>query len=211
VCKKNVSVATIFSTIPLNVSFRRGLVGNNLRLWHDLVALVARTRLHGASDSFIWGLHQNRILSIKSMYNVLIADTRVVYSRALWSLKLQLRIKNFMWYFQRGVVLTKDNLARRNWNGQKLCSFCSQKKMIQHIFFDCHYARFIWRAVQVTFNIGIPTLVSRLFSGWANVLGYRVRKFFLTEASTICWVVWTSRNEMVFDKSLLKTYMQVLY
>jgi hypothetical protein len=65
--------------------------------------------------------------------------------------------------------------------------------------------------VQVTFNIGIPTLVSRLFSGWANVLVYRVRKFFLTEASTICWVVWTSRNEIVFNKSLLKTYMQVLY
>ena len=25
---------------------------------------------------------------------------------------------------EKGVVLTKDNLARRNWNGSKTCSFC---------------------------------------------------------------------------------------
>jgi hypothetical protein len=28
--KKHISVASIFSTVPLNISFRRGLVGNNL-------------------------------------------------------------------------------------------------------------------------------------------------------------------------------------
>jgi hypothetical protein len=75
---------------------------------------VAHIRLNGATDSFIWGLHQNRIFSVKSIYNALMADTRVVYSKTLWSLKISLRIKIFMWYFKREVVLTKDNLARRN-------------------------------------------------------------------------------------------------
>jgi hypothetical protein len=28
--KKHISVASIFNTVPLNISFRRGLVGNNL-------------------------------------------------------------------------------------------------------------------------------------------------------------------------------------
>jgi hypothetical protein len=92
------------------VSLRIGLVGNNLRLWHDFVALVAQTRLNGASDSFIRGLHQNGTFSIKSMYSVLISDTRVVHSRTRWSLKIPLRIKKFMWYFKRGVVLTKAKL-----------------------------------------------------------------------------------------------------
>ena len=31
----------------------------------------------------------------------------------------------FMWYLKRGVLLTKDNLARRNWLGSKICSFCT--------------------------------------------------------------------------------------
>jgi hypothetical protein len=43
--KKHISIASVFSMIPLNISFRRGLVGNNLIYWHNLVARVANTRL----------------------------------------------------------------------------------------------------------------------------------------------------------------------
>jgi hypothetical protein len=30
-------------------------------------------------------------------------------------------------------------------------------------------------------------------------------------ASTICWAIWLSRNDVVFDKSPMKTFMQVIY
>jgi hypothetical protein len=35
--KKHISVALVFSIVPLNISFRRGLAVNNLTLWHNLV------------------------------------------------------------------------------------------------------------------------------------------------------------------------------
>jgi hypothetical protein len=35
----------------------------------------------------------------------------------LWKLKLSLKIKIFIWYLGRGVVLTKDNLAKRGSKG----------------------------------------------------------------------------------------------
>jgi hypothetical protein len=41
--RKNASMAWDFSSIPLNISFQRGLVGNNLRHEHDLVAMVGLT------------------------------------------------------------------------------------------------------------------------------------------------------------------------
>ena len=37
--RKHDSVATVLSSIPLNVSFRRALVGNNLRSWNQIVFL----------------------------------------------------------------------------------------------------------------------------------------------------------------------------
>jgi hypothetical protein len=46
---------SVFSMIPLNISFRRGLVGNNLINWHNLVARVANTRLMDSDDKFICG------------------------------------------------------------------------------------------------------------------------------------------------------------
>ena len=42
----------------------------------------------------------------------------------------------FMWYLKRGVLLTKDNLARRNWTESGVCSFCNREESIQHLFFQ---------------------------------------------------------------------------
>jgi hypothetical protein len=53
--KKYILVASVFSTFPLNISFGRGLVGNNLTLWHNLVGRVTHIRLNNTEDKFIWG------------------------------------------------------------------------------------------------------------------------------------------------------------
>jgi hypothetical protein len=39
----------------------------------------------------------------------------VSHHKHLWKLKLPLKNKIFKWYLLKGVVLTKDNLAKRNW------------------------------------------------------------------------------------------------
>jgi hypothetical protein len=82
------------------------------------VAQEANTRLSNMEDKFIWGLHQNVIFSVKSMYLALISDTKVRLDLIIWKLKLPLKIKK-LWYLKRGVVLTKDNLIRRTWRGGK--------------------------------------------------------------------------------------------
>jgi hypothetical protein len=73
--QRNVSVALVFNTIPLNIAFRRGLVGYNLTLWFRLVARVAHVRLNDPPDRFIWGLLQSGMFSVNSMYKALITDT----------------------------------------------------------------------------------------------------------------------------------------
>jgi hypothetical protein len=77
------------------------------------VARVVHIRLNNANDKFIWDLLQNGTFSVKSMYNALITDTHVQNIMVLWKMKVLFHIKIFMWYLKRGVVLTKDNLARR--------------------------------------------------------------------------------------------------
>lgn len=41
----------------------------------------------------------------------------------IWKMKVSLKIKFFVWYLRRGVNLTKDNLAKQNWNGSPKCVF----------------------------------------------------------------------------------------
>ena len=71
-----------------------------------------------------------------------------------------------MWYLKRGVLLTKDNLARRNWTGSKVCSFCNREESIQHLFFA--YTKFFWRAIHLVFGLAPPKNVDDLFNHWLN-------------------------------------------
>jgi hypothetical protein len=61
------------------------------------------------------------------------------------------------------VVLTKNNLVRRNWNGSLRCCFCIKNEPIHHLFLECHYAKFIWRAVQLSFGLYPPNSISHIF------------------------------------------------
>jgi hypothetical protein len=90
----------------------------------------------------------------------------VRYNMTLWKLKLPMKIKIFVWYVKRGAVLAEDNLAKRNWKGNKECAFCSQHEVVQHLFINRHFAKASMesRAVKCTFNIDTPTSVEHLFN-----------------------------------------------
>jgi hypothetical protein len=39
-----------------------------------------------------------------------------------------------MWYLLKGVIFTKDNLARHHWQGNKKSVFCASDESTQHLF-----------------------------------------------------------------------------
>jgi hypothetical protein len=183
---KHTSVASVFSTVPLNISFRRSLLGNTLQSRHELVATIGNVRLNDRYDIFRWRLNQNGLFTVRTMYNAL---TNVWENRLIWKLKLQLKIKIFLWYLNKGVTLTKDNLVRRNWTGNTKCVFCTCVETIQHLFFDCHFASFLWRALQFTFGIHRPASISDLFTNWLLGIGLKSRKQILVGATALCWTI----------------------
>jgi hypothetical protein len=65
--RRNATVAEIFSSRPLNISFRKKMVAENLQCWHDLVVKLANIQLTDRSDHFKWSLNSvsRLILCIK--------------------------------------------------------------------------------------------------------------------------------------------------
>jgi hypothetical protein len=112
------------------------------------------------------GLHQNGLFLVKSMYRALLIAKVVPYNTLIWKLKLPLKIKVFMWYLYKGVVLTKDNLVRRQWQRDKKCCFCSLDESIQHLLFNCHFVKFMWRIIHIFFNLIPLTSIHNMFIGW---------------------------------------------
>jgi hypothetical protein len=69
------------------------------------------------------------------------------------------------------VIFTKDNLSKRNWHGCKKCAFCDHEESINHLFFDCPFARLVWRVVHFTFNIVPPTNCTNMFNLVIGLMG----------------------------------------
>jgi hypothetical protein len=74
----------------------------------------------------MWDLTTRRMCSLgtctkmaNTLYLALISNGVAHMNKQLWRLKVPLKIKIFMWYMRKEVVLTKDNLVRCNWSGSK--------------------------------------------------------------------------------------------
>jgi hypothetical protein len=174
--KKNVSVAQVLSTTSLNVSFRRALVGDNWNKWLGLVENVLMVNLNDCKDSFIWTVNKN--FSVKNIYNDIVLRAGTPVNCWAWKAKIPLKIKIFLWYLRNGVVLTKDNLVKRQWKGCTKCCFCAEQETIQHLFFDCPMVQLMWGSVCFTFGVKKPEGVEHLF-----VLGLEV---FRVSKGTLC-------------------------
>jgi hypothetical protein len=78
-------------------------------------------------------------------------------------------------------------------------------------FFQCYYAKFLWRAVHLLFGLSPPISIDDLFVNWSKSGDTTHNSLLLTAASALCWTIWLTRNEVVFDKCRPKTFLQVLF
>ena len=118
--------------------------------------------------------------------------------KRLWKLKAPLKFKIFLWYLRRGVVLTKDNLIKRTWQGNKTCCFCHEDKTIQHLFIDCRFARSVWSVAHIALNLAKPQSISHMFGSWLYGVKKELRSLVLLGAGVIAWSIWLHKNEIVF-------------
>jgi hypothetical protein len=92
-------------------------VGANLQSWHNLVLNIANIHLNDQPDIFRWALTSSGQFSVSSMYMAMMDSDIVPHNIFLWKLKILLKVKVFLWLLYRKVILTKDNLLKRNWQG----------------------------------------------------------------------------------------------
>ena len=134
------------------------------------------------------------------MYHELMhSEVPISNNKKIWKSKIPLKVKIFMWYLHRGVVLTKDNLARRNWPGSKKCSFCSHDETIKHLFFQCKFARSTWSVIQIASNLYPPTSVANIFGHWLDGITNRFKTLIRVGAYALIWSLWLCRNDLVFN------------
>jgi len=164
-------------------------VDEKLQEWLDLIAKITNINLVEESDHFRWNLHKYGVFTIRSMYLHKINEHAPFRHKLIWKLKIPLKIKIFFWFLQRGVILTKDNLARKNWKGSLKCCFCNCNESITHLLFDCHHTKEIWKIVYLATGLTPPRSISHMLGNWLSNFDNNERRVVLVGAAALCCAI----------------------
>jgi hypothetical protein len=150
------------------------------------------------------------VFSVKSMYLDFMNDNVRFLCKYIWKIKVPLKIRIFMWFLHKKVLLTKDNLAKRNWQGNKRCCFCDKDETIQHLFIACPFAKIVWRIVYMAFNICPPANITNLFGNWLGGVPKYDKVQIRVGVCALLWAIWNTRNDYIFNNAKSNSFMKVI-
>eukprot|EP00253_Pinus_taeda_P009325 PITA_09325 len=160
-----------------------------------------------------WGWGQTGVYTAKQGYLQMQSKKDSLHPEAVWkqiweSFNIP-KINFFFWTLFHNKILTGDNLCRRNIAGPHRCVFC--KKVLEtsvHIFLECEYAQKAWTSFLAGLNVRplVNCSITDMFLSWKARYPHSIAdkslwyKVWIAAPKYVCWKLWLSRNEIVFNK-----------
>jgi hypothetical protein len=211
-------VVTGEDIIVWNLNWRRGLF-----VWEDslvtrLRALLSQVKLSTGTDVWWWKVDPEGVFLVKSAYSLLLAELSDMVDSGgrvnpvfdfIWKSPAPSKLIAFSWQLIHNRIPTKDNLARRGILGGVThgnCVMCSgMLETANHLFLHCDYAFSIWLEVfrWLGVTVVMPTDLSMLFEYFIGLArSKKSRKGFMLVWHTTLWLIWRSRNDVIFNNKL---------
>jgi hypothetical protein len=131
-------------------------------------------------------------------------------NKRIWKAKLPLKIKMVLWLLQQDVILTKDNLIKRKWLGDKSCRFYTLDENSNHLFFDCSLARYVWSLVAMVVGANCRPSNLNQFWVWCEKFFPANRNLHTVGLAAICWALWQARNLVCFEKKKIRSPTEII-
>jgi hypothetical protein len=146
-------VAHALPVSPNSLQFRCSFGPDDLELWASLVLQTNSVTRSLLPDSVSWGLENNGKFSVSSLYRKINQGPSLPHETLLWSAKLPLKIKTFLWQMAKGRLPSNAQINRRHGASDGKCAMCGQIETVDHIFFSCHLATFAWSGIREALGV----------------------------------------------------------
>lgn len=114
-----------------------------------------------------------------------------------------MKLKHFLWLALRDKIQSCEQLKLKGWVGSKNCLLCDNNETTDHIIFDCPMAIFVWCICRDALGWeACPGGFDDFFRLVGQVSKARLRVMTALLAS-ICWVLWNTRNDMIFRSKIV--------
>jgi hypothetical protein len=202
--EQNITVAEA-AIMGWRFSYRRWLTPDFIIQEAGLLQLMNQTNLSQENNSPRWKWSKNGSFTVKSMYKQICGNGRDRSFRHLWKSKIPLKIKIWLWLIWHNAIATKDNLLNRNWSGAPHCQFCNGLESINHLFFGCSAAKFVWSVVATAVNSPTRPGSFSQFFWWFPQFAPASRNTQIAGLAAICWAIWKTRNRACFENKLISS------
>ncbi|KAF9588865.1 hypothetical protein IFM89_016828 [Coptis chinensis] len=196
-----------------NLHLRRAPRDWELPVIAELFSMIHGVTFLNEEDEWAWRWSPNRFFSISSFYEHLEAsrrqerqDTIQPFPHTLvWSTPIPSKVKFFFWCALLNKIQTREQLTSRGMDVSTECPLCGNfEETTSHLFLVCDTVKFVWtNLVGNIFDI-IEVLsntysLENLLQQWPHVRGGNFgKKLWRILAYATTWIIWTTRNEVVF-------------
>ena len=164
----------------------------------------------GAEDSFIWLPTKSGEYSTKSGYASVTLGTRspqeppngcFEWIKDVWSTSCSQKMKVFMWSVIQKALPFGENLQSRGIQAQALCPRCNETESAMHIFFECSFAREVWKMIPLHKEVPLATQTDfkDAIVAFRKIISLPPSGITGTILPWVCWVLWTARNTLIFE------------
>jgi hypothetical protein len=95
-----------------------------------------------------------------------------------------------MWLVIQNSIITKDNLGKQKWKGNKSCTFCSKNESVQHLFFECSRAKCVWSLLAHSLgSVCRPNSLAQYWTWVQNILPQDPSMRTVGLAAVV-WAIW---------------------
>jgi hypothetical protein len=171
--------------------------------WENLCRIFALNPVGTGEDKVSWALEESGCFSTKSLYLRLSHGAAITHFKEVWRTRVPPKIKVFLWQLIRGRLPSGEQLAKRHGPSNGNCELCGELEDCNHIFFNCHLAKFLWAGIReilsCTWN---PTGVGD-FIAIVQGLSGRLRRLAWFTFAAQCWMLWNVRNKLAIEGKVL--------
>jgi hypothetical protein len=65
--------------------------------------------------------------------------------------------------------------------------------------------------IQLTFGLLAPSNIKHVYGGWAQNMNAKNKRLLFVWMGTMFWSIWLNRNDIIFNKTSISFYMQVIF
>jgi hypothetical protein len=134
------------------VRFRTRLQGVIRDQWYAHAIALNNFPLNDSKDEAYWKWTTSKKFTVKSVYEHLTRHDNGPDYKRVWKAKIPEKIKIFMWLVEQNSILTKDNMLKRNWQGDPCCYFCDNPENMDHLLFECPIAKVVCGVIAICFH-----------------------------------------------------------